>query len=77
MNYFCPNHDNPNQTKTICLWHDGKFFHLSKYLLLKACNFILLICNQTTTYHSGLCYQVTISWKAIPSDNARKAFALS
>lgn len=28
------------------LWHDGKFFHLSEYLLLKAGNIILLFCNQ-------------------------------
>ena len=28
------------------LWHDGKFFHLSEYLLIEAGNIIILFCNQ-------------------------------
>jgi hypothetical protein len=42
------------------LWHEGKFFHLSEYLLLKAGNIILLICNQNS-YPSFLHYQDLLS----------------
>jgi hypothetical protein len=74
VNYFCPNHDNPNQTNAICLWHDCKFFHLSEYLFLKAGNIILLICNQNS-YPSSYTIRIYYQMESNTIDNARKAFA--
>jgi hypothetical protein len=52
------------------------FIELNIYFF-KADNIMLLICNQNFLSFKFTLSGFTIGWKAIPSDNARKAFAFS